>query len=265
MTKRLVDFERVFSGPLQPRKSTRLPAIDHWRSRISHRGSSTTWEEDSSSSNHQSGRNNKENSEPDIAQRPQNNLEALEIQSRSSFAIDSTPSEDATDWEEDSDVEDYAQRLDHTEDDHLSLGVDSQPPFPQPTLDPTKKKMVDHFIKGFRIFRQTWTTGIRKVASGPAPEPGNSAETSTSSFSSGSTFPTGTTSWENPVPGLDSQERGDENHDKDPENGNGGSGKSEDLPLKFACPFRKRDPRKYCLSKWRRCALSAHDSVARVK
>jgi hypothetical protein len=34
---------------------------------------------------------------------------------------------------------------------------------------------------------------------------------------------------------------------------------------KYACPYRKRDPRKYCLQHWRACALTPQDSVARVK
>jgi hypothetical protein len=265
MKKIMDNFDRMFEGPSSPRKSTRLPSIDHARSHISRGGSSTAWEEDSSSLDHRWGRNNKENPRLDNAPRPQNNLKALEIRSRSSPAIDSTPSEDATDLEEDSGVEDYAQRLRQTEDDHLSGGVDSQPPFLQPTLDPTKKQMVDRFIERFRIFCQTWATGVRRVASGPAPEPRSSAEASTSRSPSGSTFPAGTSSRKNLVPGLDGQEGGDENQDEDPENGNGGGGKPENPPLKFACPYRKRDPRKYCLSNWRRCALTAHESVSRVK
>lgn len=34
---------------------------------------------------------------------------------------------------------------------------------------------------------------------------------------------------------------------------------------KFACPYRKYDPRKYCVQNWRPCALTALDSVSRVK
>jgi hypothetical protein len=35
--------------------------------------------------------------------------------------------------------------------------------------------------------------------------------------------------------------------------------------LKFACPYRKYDPRTYCVRNWRPCALTGLDSVARVK
>jgi hypothetical protein len=35
--------------------------------------------------------------------------------------------------------------------------------------------------------------------------------------------------------------------------------------LRFACPFRKRDSRKYCVQTWRACALTPHRTIARVK
>ncbi len=37
------------------------------------------------------------------------------------------------------------------------------------------------------------------------------------------------------------------------------------IMLRFACPFRKRNPRKYCVQTWRACALTPHTTVARVK
>ncbi|KAH8751437.1 hypothetical protein BGZ57DRAFT_735818, partial [Hyaloscypha finlandica] len=33
----------------------------------------------------------------------------------------------------------------------------------------------------------------------------------------------------------------------------------------FACPYRKHNPRKYCVRDWRTCALTPHKTVARVK
>jgi hypothetical protein len=34
---------------------------------------------------------------------------------------------------------------------------------------------------------------------------------------------------------------------------------------KFACPYRKHDPQKYCVQYWRSCALTPLETVARVK
>jgi hypothetical protein len=35
--------------------------------------------------------------------------------------------------------------------------------------------------------------------------------------------------------------------------------------LKFACPYRKRNPRKYCVTDWRSCTLTPLDTIARLK
>ncbi|KAF8858161.1 hypothetical protein BDZ45DRAFT_743595 [Acephala macrosclerotiorum] len=63
--------------------------------------------------------------------------------------------------------------------------------------------------------------------------------------------------------------------DEDQNNGNEKSPKrprtylsppqNQDDNTKFACPYRKRDPRKYCLQNWRPCALTPLETVARVK
>lgn len=41
--------------------------------------------------------------------------------------------------------------------------------------------------------------------------------------------------------------------------------RNADDSTKFACPYRKRDPRKYCVKYWKACALTPQDTVARVK
>jgi hypothetical protein len=66
-----------------------------------------------------------------------------------------------------------------------------------------------------------------------------------------------------------------EGEDDDQDNGDGRSPKkpktllspcqTQDDNTKFACPYRKRDPRKYCVQHWRSCALTPLDTVARVK
>jgi hypothetical protein len=39
----------------------------------------------------------------------------------------------------------------------------------------------------------------------------------------------------------------------------------DDDNTKFACPYRKHNPQRYCVQYWRPCALTALDTVARVK
>jgi hypothetical protein len=41
--------------------------------------------------------------------------------------------------------------------------------------------------------------------------------------------------------------------------------KNDNVGMKYACPYRKRNPRKYSVQTWPRCVLSPHTSVARVK
>jgi hypothetical protein len=39
----------------------------------------------------------------------------------------------------------------------------------------------------------------------------------------------------------------------------------EDVERQFACPFRKRDPWKYSVQEWPRCALKPQKTIARLK
>lgn len=39
----------------------------------------------------------------------------------------------------------------------------------------------------------------------------------------------------------------------------------EDHSVSFACPYRKQNPRKYCVRDWTQCALRGHQTIARVK
>jgi hypothetical protein len=41
--------------------------------------------------------------------------------------------------------------------------------------------------------------------------------------------------------------------------------RNQDDDAKYACPYRKRNPRKYCVQTWRSCALTPLESIARVK
>ena len=73
---------------------------------------------------------------------------------------------------------------------------------------------------------------------------------------------------------LGRRKRGDED-DQEQNNGEERSPKrprtllspprNPDDSTKFACPYRKRDPRKYCVQHWRSCALTPQETVARVK
>jgi hypothetical protein len=128
-------------------------------------------------------------------------------------------------------------------------------------------EMVDRLMKEFWIiFNHTLPRWTRQCPSASS----NSA--STSRLPSGSDLPTTTPSGRE-IPGRQQGDRrGDEDPDGDPEKNPGGRGKSpeflpntDQIAAPFACPYRKHNPRKYCVADWRSCALGPHKTVARVK
>ncbi|KAN0104839.1 hypothetical protein V8E51_010584 [Hyaloscypha variabilis] len=99
-------------------------------------------------------------------------------------------------------------------------------------------------------------------------------ETQSPGTSSGSKSRTNNTSQETSKNSVGKRRRDDE----DERDQNGGGDRSpkrpkkfssppqnEDDTNKFACPYRKRDPRKYCIQHWRPCSLTPLESIARVK
>jgi hypothetical protein len=74
---------------------------------------------------------------------------------------------------------------------------------------------------------------------------------------------------------IEGKYKRDDQDDQDQNNGDGRNPKrprtllstprSQDDSAKFACPYRKRDSRKYRVQDWRSCALTPLETVARVK
>ena len=188
--------------------------------------------------------------------------------SQNSSMTDSTLSEDVTDWEKDSDVETCEQQLYRsTSQTHLIGEKRYQSILFQSTLEPAKKRIVDRLMEEFWIiFNQKWPTDAKQCS------PASGSSTYPTNVSRGSTFRIGI----HPGTNLSGSQGGDngneQNPDKNPNNGRGGKGKQPESPSNenqtgpgFACPYRKRDPRKYCVRDWRSCALGPHKTVARVK
>lgn len=181
-----------------------------------------------------------------------------------SSMTDSSLSEDATDWGEDSDLEHDVQL-------HLSdsgrLLAESQKPLIQDVLDPMKKEIVDRLMEEFWIiFNRNWPMGSRLC---PAAHGNNSPSTSRSV--SGSEIPSVIYSGGR-LGAYEGSDKGDKEHPDDrPGEGSGEPSKPPEStsttsqPIGFACPYRKRNPRKYCVRDWRSCALNPLKTVARVK
>jgi hypothetical protein len=186
--------------------------------------------------------------------------------SKSGFMTDSTIVEDLTDWEEDSDGDNYVHQVECDYSALVQRDVEYQSLIGD-SLEPVKREMVDRLMEEFWIiFHQKLFTDFRKCPSNP----GDSASTSRSTF--GFEFGQGSLAGGNPGGGQNGDERDDENFGNDPKDGPGGKGtqpefppNTDQTPAVFACPYRKHNPRKYCVRDWRTCALTPHKTVARVK
>lgn len=190
-----------------------------------------------------------------VAEFSQNRLENSHLHSQSSSMTESSVPEDATDWEEDSDVELCTRAFDTNGQAETVVST---------VLDPIKKQMVDRLMEEFWIiFNKNWPTGARQCPE--APTQGHNAEASAANLS------TRISSGETPG---GRQTRGNRD-EEDPEEGSskrpGGnvkqpeSSSTDQVSHGFACPYRKRNPREYCVGNWRSCALSPQKTVARVK
>ncbi|TVY82020.1 Resistance to glucose repression protein [Lachnellula suecica] len=127
-------------------------------------------------------------------------------------------------------------------------------------LDPARRDLVDRVMEEFWIlFDQGWDSGFTNCAS-------NSSDSSTSASTS-----TPRTSVASPqvqrkrqrINGDDTPEENEDRKSRQPRRAP--APKQEAAAERFACPFRKHDPREYNIYNNRVCALSHWESIARVK
>jgi hypothetical protein len=173
-----------------------------------------------------------------VAKSSQNLLGSSHGHSESRSMTESSVPEDATDWEEDSDVEFCTRALDANGQAESALFT---------VLDPVKKQMVDRLMGEFWIiFNKNWPTGVRQRSGAPTQH--SSAEPASASKLSGR-ISSGET--------LGGRQTRGNRDEEDPDEGParaGGDGKQLESPTStnhvspgFACPYRKRNPRKYCV------------------
>jgi hypothetical protein len=132
-----------------------------------------------------------------------------------------------------------------------------------PSMTSVQIQKADQLMEEFLLkFRVDWqNTSPRKHA--PSSSSGKTSKPGQGSHSVGSTERKGK-----------KRSRGnDQDEGSDNESGEGlrGSqkasttGDSAEASLLFACPYRKRNPKKYSVLNWGPCALTGHVSIARVK
>ena len=172
------------------------------------------------------------------------------------FDTDSTWSGEESDWEDDG--------IDPNE--LLAQMIQDSEVAVRPLLTPMKRELVDDIMKEFWIiFNQEWSANIRNCSGTP-----NSGSSSVSPNK-------GETGNE---PNKDNAGQKRQRHNNEGDEDFDGDGKRdhkrpriESPPdvsqekRRFACPYRKHDPRTYChrIRCWRPCALTPLETIARVK
>jgi hypothetical protein len=172
------------------------------------------------------------------------------------FDTDSTWSGEESDWE-DEDIDPNELLVQTIHDSEVAV---------RPLLTPIKRELVNGIMKEFWvIFSQEWSANIRNRSGTP---------NSTSSSISQNKGETGN------EPNKDNRGQKRQRNNDGGDEDFGGDGKRdpkrpriESPPnvsqerRKFACPYRKHDPRTYChrIRCWRPCALTPLETIARVK
>jgi len=185
------------------------------------------------------------------------------------FETNSTWSGGQSDWGED-DI-DIPQIFDHVRlfgvatHDHSMNDAQSPGTSVPPLLTPMKRSLVDSIMQEFWvIFNQEWSANIRKHS-------GDSPQSTYSSVSQrdGSSENRSSNGWRKRGRDDEEDEKAEDNNGKRPKRPKIDSltPDSAEEKIKFACPYRKHSPRIYCHQnrRWRSCALTPLDTIARVK
>jgi hypothetical protein len=191
---------------------------------------------------------------------------SVTTRSQVGFQTDSAASEDATDWEDDSDLEGSSKVLQFRLPDLLEGRSGTGPSRLQTELSPMKSRLIEKLMLDFwAIFDSSWPRSMRQHGS--------------SGQSTVSTTPPecGTTSRDSSSVRYGKRRRSDDGEDEESDDHHERRRKrapvdklpavQEDDPLarQFACPFRKHEPRKYSIHKWPRCAEKPQKTIARLK
>ncbi|RDL34478.1 uncharacterized protein BP5553_07606 [Venustampulla echinocandica] len=177
-----------------------------------------------------------------------------------------TSSEDATDWEEDSDLEDSSKISEYPSPTPLERLPEMGLFRLQTELSPMKSRLIEKLMLDiWKIFSNSWLSGMRQHGSS------GQSTVSTTDIESGATSRDSSS--------VRYGKRGQSGDGEDEESGDHHERRRkrapvdklpsvrEDDPLaaNFACPFRKHDPRKYSIQRWPRCAEKSQKTIARLK
>jgi hypothetical protein len=182
----------------------------------------------------------------------------------------SIPADDEID-ENDTTSETYSGESDETRSnssyyrdlcDRTADNSNSTPNFLSPILDPARQALVDRVMKEFWVvFDRELDTGFR-VCAGISGSSGRSGNPSASDSNANATSPLSQRKRQ-----REDGECPEENDDRNrrPPRRRAGPSSIPGDSTRFACPFRKHNPRRYSIHDYRVCALSHWETIARVK
>jgi len=186
--------------------------------------------------------------------------------SQISSQADSISSEDDTDWEEDSEAENPPEITRFLASSDTEENLEFENWIVRNQMTPMRSRVLDRLMAEFwAIFKDSWSTGRRQIC---VASDGASQTTSTSASDSGaiSRSSSGVRQVKRSRGDGDDEEQDDRSGrrrkriDKLP-----AVDEDDSLLRQFSCPYRKRDPRKYSVQEWPRCALKPQKTIARLK
>lgn len=109
------------------------------------------------------------------------------------------------------------------------------------------------------LFNQNWRREFRHHGSGASPASGSVSNSTSSDQASHTPSNRKRARGKEPEDPEDNDRRASKRAGKQP------ATETVSVELQYACPYRKYDPRKYCVQDWKLCAITSHKNVARVK
>ncbi|KAH8669642.1 hypothetical protein BGZ60DRAFT_528116 [Tricladium varicosporioides] len=189
---------------------------------------------------------------------------SMTTRSKKDSQSDSGSSEDATDWEDESNVDASSEVMQCGIPSLLEGNLGNEPPLFQTDLSPIKSRLIDRLMLDFwAIFDRSWPQGIQQHGSSiQSTSSGTTSESGASHDFSSVRYGKHGRSVEENDESDDHQER---RRKRAPEDRLPHVRRDDSLIKQFACPFRKHDPRKYNLQERPRCVLKPHKTIARLK
>lgn len=146
---------------------------------------------------------------------------------------------------------------------YMSVGAEQETfPLTPPSMISIQSRRVDQLMEDFLVkLSVDWQSTLRQR--GPSTTSNMASNPDSRTLLGGSVNTKGT---KRPRENREDQKSDDEGGEGFKRSGGSSAAKGfEGITLLFACPYRKQNPRKYCVRDWGTCALTGHQTISRVK